>query len=256
LLPDARQRKNFFHRLIAVLLSSLVVLPVCDRVSAKAEPGESPSCQVTPIPDTVKRQMGGSSQALLVRNTKDSSVTVQVFALERQNDRWVCAFDAVDGVIGRKGFAPPGEKREGDGRTPSGIFPLMLTFGYEPSFPTRMPYWQITEDDLWVDDIHAEDYNRWVKRGMTRASSFEVMKREDGLYKCGIVVEYNTNPVVKGHGSAIFFHIWRGKGKPTAGCVALSEETLTRILRWLNPAASPLVILGTQAEREGVESWR
>jgi L,D-peptidoglycan transpeptidase YkuD (ErfK/YbiS/YcfS/YnhG family) len=244
------------HRLNAVLLSSLVLLTVCDRVSAKAEPGESRSCQVAQLPDTVKRQMGGSSQALLVRSTKDSSVDVQVFALERQNDRWVCAFDAVEGVIGRKGFAPPGEKREGDGRTPAGIFPLILTFGYEPSFPTRMPYRQITEDDLWVDDSHADDYNRWVKRGMTRASSFEVMKREDGLYKYGIVVEYNTNPVVKGYGSAIFFHIWRGKGKPTAGCVALSEETLTRILQWLNPAASPLVILGAQAERGGVESWR
>jgi L,D-peptidoglycan transpeptidase YkuD (ErfK/YbiS/YcfS/YnhG family) len=252
----ARQRNNFLHRLNAVLLSSLVLLTVCDRDSAKAEPGDLRSCQAAQLPDTVKRQMGGSSQALLVRNTNDSPVAVEVFALERQNGRWVCASDAAEGVIGRRGFAPPGEKREGDGRTPSGVFPLMLTFGYEPSFPTRMPYRQITGEDLWVDDIHAADYNRWVTRGMTRASSFEVMKREDGLYKYGIVVEYNTNPVVRGYGSAIFFHIWRGKGKPTAGCVALSEETIVRILRWLNPAASPLAILGSQAEREGIDSWR
>jgi L,D-peptidoglycan transpeptidase YkuD (ErfK/YbiS/YcfS/YnhG family) len=114
-----------------------------------------------------------------------------------------------------------------------------------------MPYRQVTSDDLWVDDINADDYNRWVTRGATRASSFEVMRRKDDLYKYGIVVEYNTNPVIKSYGSAIFIHIWRGKGKPTAGCVALSEEDIIRILRWLNPAARPLVVMGTETVMEG-----
>jgi L,D-peptidoglycan transpeptidase YkuD (ErfK/YbiS/YcfS/YnhG family) len=71
------------------------------------------------------------------------------------------------------------------------------------------------------------------------------MKRDDNLYKYGIVVEYNMNPVIKGHGSAIFFHLWRGNEKPTEGCVALSEEDLVTILRWLNPASRPLVVMGT-----------
>jgi L,D-peptidoglycan transpeptidase YkuD (ErfK/YbiS/YcfS/YnhG family) len=86
-----------------------------------------------------------------------------------------------------------------------------------------------------------------VKRGSTRASSYEVMRRDDDLYKYGIIVEYNTDPVIKGYGSAIFFHLWRGKEAPTEGCVALSEENLTRILRWLNPEARPLAVLGTNA---------
>jgi L,D-peptidoglycan transpeptidase YkuD (ErfK/YbiS/YcfS/YnhG family) len=173
------------------------------------------------------------------------TVSVQVIALEKQNDRWQSPFPPMEGVIGRNGFAPQGEKREGDGRTPSGIFPLGAVFGYEPSFPTMMPYRQVTVDDLWVDDIHAADYNRLVKRGSTRASSFEVMKRDDDLYKYGIVVEYNTDPVIKGYGSAIFFHRGRGKGTPTDGCIALSEENLMRILRWLNPEAKPLAVMGT-----------
>jgi len=189
---------------------------------------------------------GESSQVLLVRNMNAASVAVQVIALEKRAGHWQSPFAPMEGVIGRNGFAPPGEKREGDGRTPSGIFPLGTVFGYEPLFPTRMPYRQAADDDLWVDDVHANDYNRWVKRGTTNASSFERMRRDDGLYKYGIVVEYNTNPVIKGFGSAIFFHLWKGTGQPTEGCVALSEEDLIRVIRWLDPAARPLVVMGTK----------
>lgn len=190
--------------------------------------------------------IGESSQILLVRSIDILSVDVQVLALEKINDRWQSPFAPMEGVIGMNGFAPPGEKREGDGRTPSGIFPLGTVFGYEPSFPTRMPYRQADADDLWVDDVHADDYNRWVKRGATRASSFERMRRDDDLYKYGIVVEYNTNPVIKDFGSAIFFHIWKGPGQPTEGCIALSENDLITVIRWLDPAARPLVVMGTK----------
>ena len=192
-----------------------------------------------------EKLIGDSSQILLVRNVNPVLVDVQVIALEKRNGCWLSPFTPIDGVIGKKGFAPSGEKREGDGRTPSGIFPLGTVFGYEPSFPTRMPYRQAAIDDIWVDDVRVDDYNRWVKRGATRASSFERMRRDDELYKYGIVVEYNTNPVMKGYGSAIFFHLWKGKGKSTEGCVAMSEEDIVKILRWLDPAARPLVVMGT-----------
>ncbi|HYA14389.1 MAG TPA: L,D-transpeptidase family protein [Syntrophales bacterium] len=190
--------------------------------------------------------IGESSQIILVRNTNPAVVDVQVLALEKKNDRWQSPFAPMEGVIGRNGFAPPGEKREGDGRTPSGIFPLGTVFGYEPSFPTRMPYQQAVDDDVWVDDVNAADYNKWVKKGSTNASSFERMRRDDDLYKYGIVVEYNTNPVIKGSGSAIFFHLWKGPGQPTEGCLALSEENLIRVIQWLDPTERPLVIMGTK----------
>ena len=190
--------------------------------------------------------LGESSQVLLVSNMNPASVNVQVLALEKRAGPWQSPFASMEGVIGRNGFAPPREKREGDGRTPSGIFPLVTVFGYEASFPTRMSYRQAVDDDVWVDDVHADDYNCWVKRETTKASSFERMRRDDDLYKYGIVVEYNTNPIIKGFGSAIFFHIWKGVGQPTEGCIALSEEDLIRVIRWLDPAARPLVVMGTK----------
>jgi len=189
--------------------------------------------------DVPATMIGASSQVLLVRNTNPTLYAVQVIALEKSNGRWQRPFALLEGVIGRNGFAPPGEKREGDGRTPSGIFLLGTVFGYASSFPTKMPYRQAGADDLWVDDAEAPDYNRWVTRGTTQAASFERMRRDDDLYKLGIVVEYNTNPVIKGYGSAIFFHLWRGKGIATEGCIALLEEDLARLVRWLDPAARP-----------------
>jgi len=112
-----------------------------------------------------------------------------------------------------------------------------------------MPYRQVFDDDIWVDDPDAPDYNQWVKRNNTAAKSFEKMKRDDDQYKYGVVIEYNTSPVVKGHGSAIFLHIWKAKNKPTAGCVAVSEKDLLKILSWLDPGARPVIILGNFQEK-------
>lgn len=236
-----------------MIISSLFLSSACGYCQHQTLLHESQSSRERDFPAFLKKRIGHSSQVILVRSMKPPTASVQVIALEKKNDCWQGPFLPMEGMIGRKGFAPPGEKREGDGRTPSGIFPLGTVFGYEPSFPTMMPYRQVTTDDLWVDDIHAADYNRLVKRGSTRASSFEVMKRDDDLYKYGIVVEYNTDPVIKGYGSAIFFHLWRGKGTPTEGCIALSEEDLMRILRWLNPEAKPLAVMGTDVTIDNLE---
>jgi L,D-peptidoglycan transpeptidase YkuD (ErfK/YbiS/YcfS/YnhG family) len=119
-----------------------------------------------------------------------------------------------------------------------------VTFGYDVTIGTQMPYRQALDDDVWVDDPNSGDYNRWVKKLETHAASYETMKREDNLYKYGVVIEYNTDPVIKGNGSAIFLHIRKGEGIPTAGCVAVSEEDIIKILGWLDPAAAPLIITG------------
>jgi len=187
-----------------------------------------------------------SSQVLLVTNNSPSPFAVKIYALEKQGDKWKKVRESFNGTIGKNGFAGPGEKREGDGRSPSGIFSLKLAFGYNKSIQTKMPYRQALPDDLWIDDVHAADYNRWVKKNSTQATSYEQMKRNDNLYKYGIVIEYNTNPVIKGHGSAIFIHIWRGENIGTEGCVAVAEEEIIRILYWLDPQAKPLIIMGTE----------
>jgi L,D-peptidoglycan transpeptidase YkuD (ErfK/YbiS/YcfS/YnhG family) len=197
-------------------------------------------------------QIGESEQLIFATNRDASSFRVTIHVLERSKGIWHPVFPMFAGSIGVKGFAAIGSKREGDGKSPSGIFPLGIAFGYDPSVATRMPYRQATDDDFWVDDVNSEDYNKWVK-GKPSAASWEKMRRDDDQYKYGVVIEYNTNPIVKGEGSAIFLHVWKG-GESTAGCVSMPEEMVVRILEWLDPVKKPLIIIGTESELDALRS--
>jgi L,D-peptidoglycan transpeptidase YkuD (ErfK/YbiS/YcfS/YnhG family) len=109
------------------------------------------------------------------------------------------------------------------------------------------------ENDYWIDDPASDDYNKWVTTETAPAVSHEVMKRHDNLYKLGIVVQYNTDHIVKGNGSAIFIHIQGSPGNPTSGCVALPETDLYRIVQWLEKKKQPLIIMGTLSELEQLQ---
>jgi len=197
-------------------------------------------------------QIGESGQLIFATNRDPSSVLVTLHVLERNNGVWRLAFPAFFGSIGERGFAAVDDKREGDGKSPSGIFPLGFAFGYNPSAETKMPYRQATDDDFWVDDVNSEDYNQWVK-GEPQAASWEKMKRDDDQYKYGVVIEYNMRPIVKGKGSAIFLHVWNN-GESTLGCVSMSEEMILEIFGWLDPAKKPLIIMGTESELRAMMS--
>ena len=197
-------------------------------------------------------QIGKSEQLIFATSSNSSSFHVTIHTLEKKNGVWRLVFPTFAGSIGEKGFAPMDDKREGDGKSPSGIFPLGIAFGYGASVLTKMPYRQATVDDFWVDDVNSKDYNRWVK-GKPTATSWEKMKRDDDQYKYGVVIEYNTHPVVKGKGSAIFLHVWKN-GESTLGCVATSEQMVLKILGWLDPAKKPLIIMGIESELGVVNS--
>jgi L,D-peptidoglycan transpeptidase YkuD (ErfK/YbiS/YcfS/YnhG family) len=197
-------------------------------------------------------QIGRSRQLIFATNRDASSFHVRIHALGRSNGDWHLVFPTFTGLIGEKGFAAIYKKREEDGRSPTGIFPLGIAFGYGPSPVTKMPYRQATDDDFWVDDVNSKDYNKWVK-GKPKAASWEKMKRDDDQYKYGVVIEYNMHPIVKGKGSAIFLHVWKG-GEPTLGCVSMSEEMILKILAWLDPVKKPLIIMGTESELSAMGS--
>ncbi|MGD0844336.1 MAG: L,D-transpeptidase family protein [Geobacteraceae bacterium] len=187
-----------------------------------------------------------SGQVVLVSNTNMTSFSAKIYLLEKSIKGWQLVSAPIDAVIGKSGFALPGEKREGDGKAPSGIYLLKRTFGYGQSVETRMSYQQVTAEDIWVDDVKSEDYNKLVKKTQTVPASYEKMKRGDNLYHYGIVVEYNTNPVIKGYGSAVFFHVWGGPSVPTVGCIAMSEDHILRLLGWLDPSKNPIAVMGTE----------
>jgi D-alanyl-D-alanine dipeptidase len=76
-------------------------------------------------------------------------------------------------------------------------------------------------------------------------------------YRWGLVVRHNAAPPVAGRGSCIFLHVWAGPGRGTAGCTAMGEESLTEILRWLDPKKGPLLVQLTEVEYARLRgAWR
>jgi len=147
--------------------------------------------------------------------------------------------------IGHKGFTHQTDepvKHEGDGKAPAGIFEISKAFGYAKRIETRMPYLQADESLICVDDSHSRDYNRILDINKSDApKSFEWMHRKDDLYKYGLVVEHNSEGK-KGAGSCIFLHIQKSEKSPTAGCSAMQEKELQKIIAWLDPDKGPLLV--------------
>ena len=72
------------------------------------------------------------------------------------------------------------------------------------------------------------------------------MSRSPISYRYLAVIDYNTHPIVPGRGSGIFLHV-SASGRATLGCVSLTRAQLVTVLRWLDPAASPAIVIGTAA---------
>lgn len=137
-------------------------------------------------------------------------------------------------AIGRTGVRI--DKREGDGATPAGSFPLrqLLWRPDRVAAPlSGLPLRPIAPDDGWCDDPADPAYNRPVR--LPYSASHERMWRDDGLYDLVIVVGHNDAPVVPGHGSAIFVHVAEADYAPTAGCVALALADLQALVAACRP---------------------
>ena len=138
-------------------------------------------------------------------------------------------------------------KKEGDGKAPAGVFSLGTAFGYEPQAlaRSRLPYLHLTASVECVDDAKSRYYNRIVDRqniGAPDWNSSEHMLRDDELYHWGVAVNHNVNPVRPGGGSCIFMHIWRAAGEGAVGCTAMPKDDVERLIEWLDPAKSPLLV--------------
>lgn len=208
-----------------------------------------------------------TQQVVLVVTPSWTSSTGTLTMFQKSHGKWSSVGPEIPVALGRNGLAWGTDsqhdikdgptKVEGDGKAPAGSFKVGPAFGYAPHPPqaTKFPYHQATASDFWVSDSNSPQYNQWVtlQGGVdphTRWKSFEDMKRPDDLYSLGMVVQYNTDPVVKNGGSAIFLHIWSAPGSPTAGCTAMAEQNLLKLLKWLDPTSKPLLIQLPASELE------
>ncbi len=131
------------------------------------------------------------------------------------------------------------KKREGDSKTPLGLFNLTRGFGISILDDIKIDYITLKGNEFWIDDILSNDYNKLVYDNIHYSA--EHLIKENIAYKYAVIIEYNTNPIIKGNGSAIFLHIKKENG--TKGCVAVSEEDMIYILKWLDPNYQPKILI-------------
>ncbi len=142
--------------------------------------------------------------------------------------------------VGYNGIAPIGRKREGDGRTPSGMFGFSFFFGVRHKLAFAYPFRHAYGYDVWDDDPSSPRYNEWVNTRLHNPGASPEPMHQVPAYDYAAVIAYNTRRV-PGRGSAIFLHV--GTGSATAGCVSLPRAELIRVLRWLKPADRPVIAI-------------
>jgi L,D-peptidoglycan transpeptidase YkuD (ErfK/YbiS/YcfS/YnhG family) len=168
---------------------------------------------------------------------------------------WRLVFGPWQAETGSGHLVAAAVRREGDHATPIGVFGFGATmYGNQPK-PAGLhyAYHQLTCGDWWDEDPYSSRYNEFVHVacGVTPAfaSWSEPLWTETVAYPYFAVIRFNMTPVRRGPqalGSGIFLHSWVGGA--TLGCVAMHENQLLEILRWLKPSAHPVFEVGTTGQ--------
>ena len=131
-------------------------------------------------------------------------------------------------TIGKKGIKS--EKREGDNTTPRGTFSLGKIYYRKDrvsNVQSKLKKKKIMRGMGWCHDVNSKRYNRESKFLNYRKT--ENLFRQDLKYDILVVINYNSNPVKKGRGSAIFLHLTKNYA-PTKGCIAIEKKNLIYLL--------------------------
>jgi L,D-peptidoglycan transpeptidase YkuD (ErfK/YbiS/YcfS/YnhG family) len=200
-----------------------------------------------PCPGAVNLLPGTHAATQLVTVTASAygTTTASLELWQRRSSCWRHVAGPWRAWLGRSGLST--HKREGDGATPAGTYRIGdEDFGIEPDPGVHGAYHRLVCGDWWDEDVRSARYNTFVHVACGSQPVFgagsEALWRIAPQYRYFTVIEYNAAPVVRGRGSAIFLHV--SAGRPTAGCVSLPEAQLVRMLRWLRPAAHPVIHLG------------
>ena len=195
-----------------------------------------------PVAEPALVRAGAAGQVVVVTAPRYGVTTATLTAYQREGSGWRQAFGPWAAHVGTQGVAPPEQKREGDGRTPSGVYGFDFLFGVAADPGVKLPYRRINSRSIvWDDDPASPRYNTWVDLAVQDAGREPEPMYVSPAYDHGAVIAYNPTRI-PGLGSAIFLHV--SNGGATAGCVSLPAGELVEILRWLDPAQSPRIVIG------------
>lgn len=217
------------------------------------------------LPAAAFQLPAASGQCLVGKASGWNSSEVTLTLYERAGKGWKPVAAPWKGRLGKNGLvwgkgmspSPAGVaiKKEGDNRSPAGVFAIGGAWGYEKSIQKhpKLPYRQVTPRDLWVEDPASPQYNRNVILDHDPATPWEKkqqMKQDDAAHSLKLFIAHNAPPAVTpGDGSSIFFHIWRrGGAAPTAGCTTMEKTKLQWLIAKIDPTKRPVYVLLPEGE--------
>jgi L,D-peptidoglycan transpeptidase YkuD (ErfK/YbiS/YcfS/YnhG family) len=201
------------------------------------------------VPDRLTVPIGDARQLVVVTSTTWSSTSGSLATYEKVGSSWKAVAVGLPVRLGRNGFNA--QHHEGDGTTPAGSFPIVGMMGRQPNPGVRFPYHQLMPGDCWISDVASPFYNWLVHATPCSSPNEDLYRIGAGAYRYTAITGYNMDPIVPGAGSAIFLHRYSydaaGHSLPTSGCVSMTEPDLLAVLRWLDPAAHPRIVMGPEA---------
>ena len=233
---------------MAIRITLAACLALCLVAPAAGNRAAAPGCAPS-LPEELVST--GSARQLVTVVAAGRRSSTGSLRLWRKADRcWLPVDGPWTAHLGANGVSV--RKREGDKTTPAGSFGFEATmYGLGPNPGVRYAYHRIVCGDWWVEDPRSPFYNRFHhvpcgSRPPFRVTS-EDLSRSPISYRHLAVIAYNTQPIIPGRGSGIFLHV-SARGQPTLGCISLTLAQLVSVLRWLNPASLPRIVIGTAAE--------
>lgn len=208
-----------------------------------------------------------AEQLFVAAGVGDTTVYVSMHQKD-QNGNWK-EIMTTPGYMGKNGL---GKTKEGDGKTPVGVFRFTKAFGIADDPGCSMPYQKVTEDDYWSSDKREGfHYNEMVSikdfPDLDTDDSEHIIDYTDHYQYC-LNIGYNEEGE-PGKGSGIFLHCF-GPSKPyTRGCITLPKEQMRKVmqnvdkdcvvvidhLKNLNPDLYKEWGLGDTASAAGLEYW-
>lgn len=181
---------------------------------------------------TWARVPSGTRQAVVVTGRGRDSPVSSAVLYERTAAGWVAgttwpAHNALHGWSDHH--------RAGDLRSPIGVYSLTAAGGLLADPGTRLPY----------DRSGAFTSPGTGFEGEPLAGSFDYVVAIDYNRTPGASPLDWTRPLGAGRGGGIWFHV--DHGGPTHGCVSLRRADMKALLRALDPARHPVVVMGDAA---------
>ena len=112
--------------------------------------------------------------------------------------------------IGKRGISI--NKKEGDGKTPCGNFKVKYILYRKDriqNLKSKLKKKIIKKNMGWCDDPKSKYYNQLIT--FPFKYSAEKLWLKENIYDIILIIDYNSNPIIKNKGSAIFLHIAKKK---------------------------------------------